>query len=79
MLKARQDANHLLFFAQLALSEEQANPLSVLAAAFVPWEQSSDVFKATLLGSIPGFICMLGMISPVVFLSHAGESSPQQR
>lgn len=71
-------AKHLCFFAQLALSEEQANPLSVLAAAFIPWEQSSDVFKATLLGPIPGFICMLGMISPVVFISHAGESSPQQ-
>lgn len=77
--KARQCARHLCFSAQLALSEEQANPLSVLAAAFIPWGQSSDVFKATLLGSIPGFICMLGMISPVAFFSHAGASSPQQR
>lgn len=78
-LKARQGAKDLCFFAQLAVTEEQTWPVSALAAAFIPWVQRSDVFKGTLLGSIPRFICVLEIISPVVFFSSAGESSPCQR
>lgn len=76
--QSQTECKAFVLLAQLTLSEKQTNPQSVLSAAFIPWEQSCYVFTAILLGFIPGFICMLGMISPMVLLCHAVESSAKQ-